>query len=180
MRGRIARRSIGTVAAAALVMLPLGAPAPFAAAAKPDKIVVSVTCVDWFLTGGQDQHIHIEFHVKDQDGNGVEGVQVMFDASYDRQDGTAPFVYLQDKTATTTKKVGRNKGLGCVVGTASPTTTDWFCCIGAGMFDGEIPGKRSCPAGLYEAVINNVVPPQGMVWDHITPDNGVQFTPSQA
>jgi hypothetical protein len=170
------KRAIGAFAAA--VLAPLVAHAPVAAAVEP--VTISITCIDWFLTAGHQEHIHIEIHMKDQYGNGVTGVQVTFDASYDKLDGSEPFVYLQDVTTTTSKKVGRNKGRGCAPGTASPTTTSWFCCIGAGGSDGEIPGKRACPAGWYEAVITNVVPPDGMVWDGIVPTNGVLFKPSHA
>jgi hypothetical protein len=68
----------------------------------------------------------------------------------------------------------------CAPGTASRTTTSWYCCIGAGKWDGEIPGKRACPPGFYQAVITSVVPPAGstMVWDGVSPTNGVEFTPS--
>jgi hypothetical protein len=178
MRFRSARSSTIIVAVASLAVLSLAAPvSPAAAAKKP--VTISITCVDWFLSGGHRDHIHIEFHVKDENGNGVTGAQVTFDASYDEMDGSEPFVYLDDATTTTTKKVGRNKGRGCAAGTASPTTTSWFCCIGAGKHDGDIPGQRACPPGRYQAVVTSVVPPEGsnMAWDRISPANGVNFTP---
>jgi hypothetical protein len=46
--------------------------------------------------------------------------------------------------------------------------TDWFCCIGAGKWDNEVPpGKRACPAGEYIARILDVTAPQStnMIWD---------------
>jgi hypothetical protein len=177
VRTRSARSNM-LVAVASFAMLSLPAPVSPAAFAE-EPVTISITCVDWFLSGGHRDHIHIEFHVKDERGHGVPGAQVTFDASYDRMDGSEPFVYLQDTTTSTTKKVGRNKGRGCAPGTASPTTTGWFCCIGAGKWDGEIPGKRACPPGFYHAVVTSVVPPEGsdMVWDGISPPNGVEFTP---
>ena len=55
--------------------------------------------------------------------------------------------------------------------------TEWFCCIGAGKFDGEIPGKRSCPAGEYSVEILSAEPPPGtaLVWDGLTPDGHTVF-----
>lgn len=87
----------------------------------------------------------------------------------------------ETKTTTTTKS-GKNKSRGCVPGTGGPGTNGWSCCIGAGKYSGEIPGKRACPGGFYQAVVTNVVPPEGsdMVWDGLTPPNGVEFSPSHA
>jgi len=139
---------------------------------------MSVACIDWFLTGGHQDHIHVEIHFEDEAGDPVVGAIVTFEASYDTHDGTGPYVY-QTNTSTTLDDAGKNKGEGCVDPTGSGVTR-WFCCTGAGKWNGEIPGKRACPAGFFSAEVLSVTPTAGsnLVWDGVTPPNGREFFPS--
>jgi hypothetical protein len=157
----------------------LWVPGP-ASAGKETPTKMSIACIDWFLGGGHRDHIHVEIHVEDASGNGVIGATVQFANSYDRHDGTEPFVY-QTPTSTTTKSAGKVKGAGCADPSGSGVT-GWFCCIGAGKHDGDIPGKRACPAGFYSTRVLSVTPPAGssLVWDGVTPPNGKEFAPSHA
>ncbi len=143
-----------------------------------DPIGMSVTCVDWFLSGGHEDHIHVEAFIEDELGNPVVGATVTFEASYDQHDGAGPFVY-QTNTSTTLDDAGKNKGAGCAEPTEDSGVTFWFCCTGAGKWNGEIPGKRACPAGFYHAEVLSVAPPPGtnLVWDGVTPPNGREFSP---
>ena len=132
-----------------------------------DLVAMSVVCIDWFFSGPRDEHIHTEVHVEDESGNPVIGAVVTWEAAYDG------FVY-QTNTSATLDVDGKVNGAGCSDPTGSGVT-DWFCCIGAGKFDGDIPGKRSCPSGFYSARVLSVDPPGGtsLVWDGVTPSNGV-------
>jgi hypothetical protein len=73
---------------------------------------------------------------------------------------------------------GHADGQGCEDPSGSGVT-DWFCCIGAGKWDGGIPGKRACDEGFYSAEILSVAAPPStnMVWDGATPDNGIFLEP---
>jgi hypothetical protein len=76
---------------------------------------------------------------------------------------------------------GHADGAGCADPSGSGVT-GWFCCIGAGKWDNDgPPGKRSCDPGLYTAVILDVTAPPAtnMVWDGVTPDNGIVLDPQQ-
>ena len=136
-------------------------------------VAMSVVCIDWFLTGGQQQHIHLETHVEDQFGNPVIGAVVTFTGERDGQ------VY-QTNVSATYNNDGKADGAGCSDPTGSGVS-DWFCCIGAGKWDGDIPGGRSCDPGFYSSQVLSVDPPLGtsLVWDGVTPDNGRPFQPSQ-
>lgn len=133
-----------------------------------DLVAMSVVCVDWFFSGPRDEHIHTEAHVEDQFGNPVIGAVVTWEAAYDG------FVY-QTNTSSSRDIDGKAHGAGCIAPTGSGVT-DWFCCIGAGKWDGEIPGRRSCPSGFYSGRVLSVDPPVGtsLVWDGVTPENGLQ------
>lgn len=138
-------------------------------------IPMSVTCIDWFITGGHDEHIHNELHIEDDLGQAVLGANVTYTNSFDGE-------VFQTNVSATTKTAGHNDGEGC----SNPTgegVTGWFCCIGAGKFDagGEVPGGRSCPGGEYTATIVSVEPPPGtaLVWDGETPDGATtSFDPN--
>jgi len=69
-------------------------------------------------------------------------------------------------------------GQGCEDPSGSGVT-DWYCCIGAGKWDGGIPGKRACDKGFYTAEILSVTAPPttNMVWDEVSPDNGIFLDP---
>lgn len=168
--------SVGMMAVSLLLLVP----GTISAVPKGEAgdSTMSVTCIDWFLGGGHQDHIHVELHVEDAAGNGVIGATVTFANSYDRHDGTEPYVY-QTPTSTTTKTDGKNHGAGCADPSGSGVTS-WFCCIGAGKHDGETPGKRACPAGFYSTQVLSVTPPEGsdLVWDGVTPPNGREFFPS--
>lgn len=137
-------------------------------------VAMSVPCIDWFITAGHGEHIHNELHVEDEDGFAVLGAEVTYTTSFDGD-------VFQTNVSATTKTAGHNHGAGCVEPTGEGVT-GWFCCIGAGKFDagGEVPGKRSCPAGEYRVEILSVTSPPGttLVWDGATPPGDtVQFDP---
>jgi hypothetical protein len=137
-------------------------------------VEMSVTCIDWFITAGHGEHIHNELHVEDEFGDAVLGATVTYTNAWNGD-------VFQTNVSATTKTAGHNRGEGC----SEPTgdgVTGWFCCIGAGKFDagGEVPGKRSCPAGEYTAAIVSVEPPPGttLVWDGESPGGEtVHFDP---
>lgn len=133
---------------------------------------MSVVCVDWFRSGPKDEHIHTEIHVEDEFGNAVIGAVVTWTAEND-----VVGVY-QTNTSATGDRDGHADGQGCEDPSGSGVT-DWFCCIGAGDFDGDIPGKRACDEGFYTAVILDVQEPPftNMIWDGITPENGDFLSP---
>ena len=130
-----------------------------------------VSCISWFVSGPNDEHLHSEIHVEDENGVAVIGAEVTWEA------GNVDGVY-QTQTAPTHDNDGHAKELTtCPVdrGTGEPLVsgsgvTDWFCCIGAGKWDNEVPpGKRACPAGDYIATVLDVTAPPftNMVWDEM-------------
>jgi hypothetical protein len=130
---------------------------------------LTVACIDWFRSGPKDEHVHTEVHVEDQYGNAVIGAVVTWTAEND-----STGIY-QTNVSATGDVDGHANGAGCVDPTGSGVT-DWFCCIGAGKWDNEVPpGKRACNSGFYTADIVDVAPPPStnMVWDGSTPDNGI-------
>ena len=133
---------------------------------------MSVVCIDWFLTTGQEVHIHTEMHVEDSSGNPVIGARVSWESSRDGE------VYQTPSSATTNKK-GRNSGGGCI-SPAGSGVTDWFCCIGGGTGQGGPDGKKACEGGEYRADIVSVESPPGttLVWDGDTPANTRFFDPN--
>jgi hypothetical protein len=121
-----------------------------------------VSCISWFRSGPADEHVHTEIHVEDENGDAVIGAIVTWTSENDTVG-----VY-QTNTSATRDVDGHAKELLTCPGEVSGSgVTDWFCCIGAGDFDGDIPGKRACDPGLYTSVILNVAaPPQtNMVWN---------------
>jgi hypothetical protein len=133
---------------------------------------MTVACIDWFRSGPSDEHVHTEIHVEDEFGNAVLGAVVTWTAEND-----VVGVY-QTNVSTTLDNDGHADGQGCEDPSGSGVT-DWFCCIGAGNFDGGIPGKRACDPGFYTAEILSVTAPPGtnMVWDQETPENGIILDP---
>ncbi len=121
-----------------------------------------VSCISWFISGPQNEHVHTEIHVEDENGVAVLGAIVTWTSENDTVG-----VY-QTNVSATLDNDGHAKELTTCPGEVSGSgVTDWFCCIGAGKFDGGIPGKRACDEGLYTSVILNVAaPPQtNMVWN---------------
>jgi hypothetical protein len=135
---------------------------------------MTVACIDWFRSGPNDEHVHTEVHIEDADGNAVVGATVTWTA--ENESG----VY-QTNVSATNNNDGHANGAGCADPTGSGVT-DWFCCIGAGKWDNDgPPGKRACDPGFYTAVILDVSPPAqtNMVWDEVSPDNGIDLDPQQ-
>jgi hypothetical protein len=134
--------------------------------------ILTVACIDWFRSGPRDEHVHTEVHIEDGNGNAVIGAVVTWTAENDTVG-----VY-QTNVSSTYDNDGHADGAGCVDPTGSGVT-DWFCCIGAGKWDGGIPGKRACDAGYYTAVILDVAPPPStnMVWDGVSPENQILLEP---
>ena len=133
--------------------------------------VMSVSCISWFVSGPEDEHVHTEVHVEDENGDAVIGATVMLDARY--ATGNEPY---QTNTSLTNDNDGHAAGENCPVdGDGNPDVsgsgvTDWFCCIGAGKWDSDgPPGKRACAAGEYTATIINVTAPlfTNMTWDEV-------------
>jgi hypothetical protein len=120
-----------------------------------------VSCISWFRTGPADEHVHTEVHVEDENGGAVIGATVTWTAENDTVG-----VY-QTNVSPTADDDGHANGANCVNPVSGSGVTGWYCCIGAGKWDGEIPGKRACAEGLYTAVILDVTaPPQtNMVWN---------------
>jgi hypothetical protein len=127
-----------------------------------------VSCISWFVSGPNDEHLHTEVHVEDENGEAVIGATVTWEA------GNVDGVYQENVSPThdndghaaelTTCPLDEN-GEPDVSGSG---VTDWFCCIGAGKWDNEVPpGKRACPAGDYTATVLNVTAPAftNMVWN---------------
>jgi hypothetical protein len=123
-----------------------------------------VSCISWFRSGPADEHVHTEVHVEDENGDAVIGAIVTWTAENDTVG-----VY-QTNVSATSDNDGHAAGANCVNPVSGSGVTDWFCCIGAGKWDGNIPGKRACDEGLYTARILDVAaPPQtNMVWNEKT------------
>ncbi|MCH8133842.1 MAG: hypothetical protein IIA30_14925 [Myxococcales bacterium] len=120
-----------------------------------------VSCISWFVSGPADEHVHTEVHVEDENGVPVIGATVTWEAENPSGD-----VY-QTNVSPTHDNDGHAAGENCANPVSGSGVTDWFCCIGAGKWDGEIPGKRACDEGLYTSRILDVAaPPQtNMVWN---------------
>jgi hypothetical protein len=143
-------------------------------------IPMTVSCVDWFITAGHGEHIHNELHIEDEDGFAVLGANVTYTTAYrsfeDRDDNVPPVVF-QTNVSATTNTAGHNHGEGCVAPTGSGVT-GWFCCIGAGKWDSEVPpGKRACEEGTYTARIVSVEAPAStnMVFDERSSEMEASF-----
>jgi hypothetical protein len=74
----------------------------------------------------------------------------------------------QTNASPTHDNDGHAAGENCVNPVSGSGVTDWFCCIGAGKWDNEVPpGKRACNEGTYTARVLSVSAPAftNMVWD---------------
>jgi hypothetical protein len=130
---------------------------------------MSIVCLDWYLTAGHEEHIHVEGFVQDEDGNPVIGAAVTLSNTVDTGDEVREWLL---KTSTTFKYAGYNHGESCPLSLAKASgATGQFCCIGLGA------QEPFCPSGLYQAEALSVQPPMGSnaVWDGVTPDNGRDF-----
>lgn len=130
---------------------------------------MSVVCLDWYLTAGHEEHIHVEAFVQDQDGNAVVGAAVTLRNTVDTGEELREW---QLKTSTTFDYLGYNHGESCPLSVAKASgASGQFCCIGLGA------QEPFCPTGLYQSEVLSVEPPAGsnMVWDGVTPTNGRDF-----
>jgi len=133
---------------------------------------LTVACIDWFRSGPADEHVHTEVHIEDEHGNAVIGAVVTWTAENDT------FGVYQTNVSPSQDIDGHANGAGCVNPTGSGVT-DWYCCIGAGPWDGDVPGQRACAKGYYSSVILDVAAPPGtnMEWDGVSPQNGIFLDP---
>ena len=132
---------------------------------------MTVSCISWFVSGPEDEHVHTEVHVEDENGEAVIGAQVTWTAGNDTVGD------YQENTSLTHDNDGHaTELLTCPVDengdpdVSGSGVTDWFCCIGAGKWDSDgPPGKRACAAGEYTARIVDVVRPlfTNMTWDGV-------------
>jgi hypothetical protein len=130
---------------------------------------MSIVCLDWYLTAGHEEHIHVEGFVQDQDGNPVIGAAVTLRNTVDTGEEVREW---QLKSSTTFKYAGYNHGESCPRSVAKESgATGQFCCIGLGA------QEPFCPSGLYQSEALSVQPPPGSnaVWDGVTPANGRPF-----
>ena len=130
---------------------------------------LSVVCLDWYLTTGVDQHIHVEGFVQDENGDPVIGAAVTLENTVDDA------VY-QIYNTTTFKYAGYNHGESCPIEVAKASgATGQACCIGSATDPPD--DSSSCFPGLYEALVLSVQPPAGSDrrWDGVTPPNSRQF-----
>jgi hypothetical protein len=121
-----------------------------------------VSCISWFVSGPNDEHVHTEVHVEDENGNPVIDATVTWQARIGKDE---PY---QENTSVTYDNDGHAAGENCANEVSGSGVTGWFCCIGAGKWDAELPpGKRACSPGTYNAEILNVLPPPftNMVWN---------------
>lgn len=125
---------------------------------------MTVSCISFFVSGPEDEHVHTEVHVEDENGEAVIGAQVTWTAGNDTVGD------YQENTSLTHDNDGHAAGANCPNGVSGSGVTDWFCCIGAGKWDSDgPPGKRACAAGEYTARIVDVVRPlfTNMTWDGV-------------
>ncbi len=126
---------------------------------------MTVSCISWFVSGPEDEHVHTEVHVEDENGDAVLGATVTWTA------GNNTVCDYKENTSLTHDNDGQaTELLTCPGGVSGSGVTDWFCCIGAGKWDSDgPPGKRACAAGEYTARIVDVVRPlfTNMTWDGV-------------
>jgi hypothetical protein len=133
---------------------------------------LSVVCLDWYLTTGVDQHIHVEGFVQDENGDAVIGAPVTLE-------NTVNGDLYQLKTSTTFKYAGYSHGESCPLEVARASgATGQFCCIGNATDPPD--DSSSCFPGLYESFVVSVEPPPGSDrrWDGVQPEaNSRVFNP---
>jgi hypothetical protein len=127
-----------------------------------------VSCISWFVSGPADEHLHTEVHVEDENGDAVIGATVTWEA------GNVDGVYQTNVSPTNDNDGHASELTTCPLDengepdVSGSGVTDWFCCIGAGKWDNEVPpGKRACPPGEYTARVLDVTAPAftNMTWD---------------
>jgi hypothetical protein len=131
-----------------------------------------VSCISWFVSGPADEHVHTEVHVEDENGVAVIGATVTWQATNETSD--EPY---QTNVSVTYDNDGHAAGENCVNPVSGSGVTGWFCCIGAGKWDGEVPpGKRACSPGTYTASILDVTAPPftNMIWNEKNRDNELE------
>jgi hypothetical protein len=127
--------------------------------------VMTVSCISWFVSGPADEHVHTEVHVEDLNEDAVIGATVTWTA--ENEESEVPY---QVNTSLTNDNDGHAAGENCENPVSGSGVTDWFCCIGAGKWDGEVPpGRRACSPGEYTARIVEVTAPlfTNMYWDGV-------------
>jgi hypothetical protein len=125
---------------------------------------MTVSCISWFVSGPADEHVHTEVHVEDENGDAVIGATVRWTA------GNDTVGEYQENISLTNDNDGHAAGENCDNPVSGSGVTDWFCCIGAGKWDGETPpGRRACAPGEYTARIEEVTAPlfTNMFWDEV-------------
>ena len=130
---------------------------------------ISIVCLDWYLTTGPNNHIHVEGFLQDENGDPVIGAAVHWESFVDGE-------IWYDYNTTTFKYAGYNHGESCPIEVAMASgATGQNCCIGGAT---EPPDdSRSCPSGFYQVEVISVQAPSGSDrrWDGITPANGREF-----
>jgi hypothetical protein len=125
---------------------------------------MTVSCITCFVSGPADEHVHTEVHVEDENGDAVIGATVTWTA------GNDTVGEYQENVSLTHDNDGHAAGENCDDPVSGSGVTDWFCCIGAGKWDGEVPpGRRACAPGEYTARIVSVTAPlfTNMFWDEV-------------
>ena len=134
---------------------------------------ISIVCLDWYLTTGPDNHIHVEGFLQDENGDPVIGAAVHWESHVDN--GTTDEIWY-DYNTTTFKYAGYNHGESCPLEVAQASgATGQNCCIGNATDPPE--DSRSCKSGFYWVDVISVTAPPGSDrrWDGITPPNGRDF-----
>jgi len=130
---------------------------------------ISIVCLDWYLTTGPGNHIHVEGFLQDENGDPVIGAAVHWKSYVDDE-------IWYDYNTTTFKYAGYNHGESCPIEVARASgATGQNCCIGNAT---EPPDdSRSCKSGFYWVDVISVTAPPGSdrTWDGITPENGRYF-----
>jgi len=130
---------------------------------------ISIVCIDWYLTTGPDNHIHVEGFLQDENGDPVIGAAVHWESFVDEE-------IWYDYSTTTFKYAGYNHGESCPIEVAQASgATGQNCCIGSATDPPE--DSRSCKAGFYHVEVISIQAPPGSDrrWDGITPLNGREF-----
>jgi hypothetical protein len=118
-----------------------------------------VPCIEWALTGGRGQHIHVQAFVQNELGEPVLDAVVSMSA---RRDGTEYNVV----GGATGSYDGLDGGVDCPGGPPGSGITSDFC-------------VNSAPVGYYDAVVLSVTKEGCGAWDGVTPPNGNDFQAKQ-
>ena len=119
---------------------------------------LTVSCIEWALTGGKGQHIHVQAFVADENGTPVLDAVVSMSA---RRDGTEYNVV----GGPTENYAGLDGGVDCLGGPPGSGITRDFC-------------VNKAPVGYYDAIVLSVSK-DGYTWDGSTPANGKDFLGKQ-